>query len=362
MIAALPGTDLQRIAVLIPAREPSPQLPALVDALCAAGFGAVMVLDDGSSAAAQPVFAALARREKVVLLRHAINLGKGRALKTAINHFLTELPGYEGLVTADADGQHAAEDIVRVAQALHEQPTRVVLGARTFSPDVPLRSRLGNEVTRSVFGFVTGRKLMDTQTGLRAFPTARLPELLPLDGERYEYEMTVLAHICRGSQAPVEVPIQTIYIEGNRSSHFDPIRDSMRIYFVLLRFYFSAIIAAGIDQIGFALAFQATHSVLAGTVIGRLSSLVNFALNKKIVFNSRTSVGSSIWRYYLLVAAIGSISYLAVQLLTARLHWNVYLSKLGVDTALSLVSFSVQRTFVFRAPPEDAEVQDSVPA
>jgi hypothetical protein len=129
----------------------------------------------------------------VHVLRHAANLGKGRALKTGINHFLTVLPGFVGLVTADADGQHTLSDIVRVTQSMLAKPGCVALACRRFSGKVPLRSRFGNELTRLVFHFFSGRELSDTQTGLRAFPSSLLLELLPLHGERYEYEMTVLA-------------------------------------------------------------------------------------------------------------------------------------------------------------------------
>ncbi len=113
-----------------------------------------------------------------------------------------------------------------------------MLGSRCFSGEVPLRNRFGNGLTRHIFAFITGTKIADTQTGLRAFPTEVLPELLALSGERYEYEMTVLAHVCR-RRKPLEVPIETVYLDGNRSSHFDPLLDSIRIYFVLVRFYFA---------------------------------------------------------------------------------------------------------------------------
>ncbi len=163
--------------------------------------------------------------------------------------------------------------------------------------------------------------------------------------------MTVLAHVCR-QRKPVEVPIETVYIDGNRSSHFDPIRDSMRIYFVLARFYFSAVVAAGIDFAGFSIAFAATHNVLASVAFGRLSSLVNFALNKKYVFHNQASVKGTLARYYVLVAVIAGLSYLLIWSLHRYLHWNVFAAKLVVDTLLSLVSFSVQRTFVFRKAEE----------
>ena len=342
---------LARLAVLIPSWQPEPALTQLVNDLSTHGFGAIILVNDGSSTHSASIFDSLATLPSVHLLTHAVNLGKGRALKTGINYTLTALPQIDGLITADADGQHTVKDIVGVALALLSSNGSVVLGSRTFAADVPLRSRFGNSLTRHIFAFVTGAKLADTQTGLRAFPRALLPELLTLDGERYEYEMTVLAHVCR-QRKPVEIPIETVYIDGNRSSHFDPIRDSMRIYFVLARFYFSAIVAAGIDFAGFSIAFAATHNVLASVAFGRLSSLVNFALNKKYVFHNQASVKGTLARYYVLVAVIAGLSYLLIWSLHRYLHWNVFAAKLVVDTLLSLVSFSVQRTFVFRKAEE----------
>jgi glycosyltransferase involved in cell wall biosynthesis len=251
--ASLPALDC--LAVLIPAWQPEPQLIALAEDLVTRGFGAVLVMDDGSDLQHLPVFAAVAQLPRVRVLTHPTNRGKGRALKTGIHHVLTQLPAMQGVVTADADGQHTARDIVRVAQALRETQGSVVLGARRFSGKVPLRSRFGNWLTRKIFAFVTGAKVTDTQTGLRAFSRAVLLELLGLSGERYEYEMTVLAHLCRRSK-PLEVPIETVYLDGNRSSHFDPLWDSMRISRVLVRYY-----AAAIGLAAFSSTFAATHNI-----------------------------------------------------------------------------------------------------
>jgi glycosyltransferase involved in cell wall biosynthesis len=342
-----PPPALDRLAILIPAWQPGQELVPLVAYLATRGFGAIILVNDGSDEHHASLFAEAAALPHVHVLKHAINLGKGRALKTGINYFLNNLSSLEGLVTADADGQHRADDIVHVAQTLLLSNGQVVLGSRTFAHDVPFRSRFGNGLTRHIFSFVTGAKLMDTQTGLRAFPRRILPELLLLEGERYEYEMTVLAHICR-RRKPLEVPIETVYIDGNRSSHFDPIWDSMRIYFVLARFYFSAIVAAAIDFAGFSIAFALTGNILLSVAIGRLSSLVNFVLNKKYVFHNRASVKGTLWRYYALVAAIAGLSYLLIWALHRYARWNVFAAKVVVDSLLSLVSFSMQRTFVFR--------------
>lgn len=335
------------MAVLIPARRMEPGLVPLVMELRAAGFGAIVVVDDGIPKEDGPAYGALQGIPGVHVLQHAVNLGKGRALKTGINYLLTELDGFAGLITADADGQHTAEDIMRVADHLQARPSAVILGSRTFSSDVPLRSRFGNELTRLVFHFFSGREVSDTQTGLRAFPAALLPELLTLSGERYEYEMTVLAHLSRRGAAIVEIPIATIYIDGNRSSHFNPVLDSMRIYFVLMRFYASSLVSAGLDLVFFTIAFWMTHNVLTALVTGRISSLINFVLNRRLVFHSRGSIKGALWRYYLLAIVLAAISYGAIRGVSAWLGWNMVLIKILVETTLSLLSFSVQKTFVF---------------
>jgi len=340
--------NVDDIAVLIPAFHPEPLVLQLIAALSQRVFGAIIVVDDGSPRGFGEVFEQLRLLPRVHVLRHSVNLGKGRALKTGFNYCLSELPDVKGIVTADADGQHTVADILRVAEAVRDSEWRVVLGSRRFAKDVPWRSRLGNVVTRQIFCFVTGTKLMDTQTGLRAFPRALLPELMVLDGERYEYEMTVLAHLCRNGKKPLEVTIETVYVDGNKSSHFDPVWDSMRIYFVLARFFLSSIVAAGIDFFGFSVVFAATHNVLASVLVGRLSSLVNFALNKRFVFRNRASVKVTLTRYYLLAAVIAGVSYGLISTLVTRAHWNVFVAKVTVDAMLSLVSFSIQRTFVFR--------------
>lgn len=345
------GADrLEHIAVLIPAWQPETRLLDLVAALRAHRFAAVLVIDDGSAAVTQPLFDTL-RNAGAPVLRHAVNLGKGRALKTGFNTLLNDYSLLKGVVTADADGQHTPADIVRVAEALAGSGGRPVLGTRAFSGAVPLRSHIGNTLTRVLFAALTGTRLGDTQTGLRGLPVSVLPALLRLEGERYEYEMTVLAHLCRTGPRPLEVPIETVYIENNRGSHFNPVWDSMRIYFVLARFYLSSLLAAGIDLLLFTLCFFATHNLLLSVAVGRCSSLVNFALNRRFVFHNRRGVAGALLSYYLLAVAIAGLSYLLIRTAssaTGALHWNVLAAKIVVDAVLSLISFSLQRTFVFR--------------
>jgi len=113
------------------------------------------------------MFRRLATLERTSVLRHVVNLGKGAALKTGLNHAACLYPESVGVVTADADGQHSAADILRVAAELTANPRDLVLGVRTFGRSVPLRSRLGNALNSRHHAGDHRQKLSDTQTGLR---------------------------------------------------------------------------------------------------------------------------------------------------------------------------------------------------
>lgn len=349
------GVDnVSQVVVLIPAFNPDSSLLETVEGLAGLGFRDFVVVDDGSRPESECIFNRLAARDGCVVLRHAVNLGKGRALKTGLNHFLLHFPDGRGVVTVDADGQHTAQDAAAIAGAIAGHPKHLILGARTFSGKVPLRSRAGNLVTRYLLGLLTGRRLRDTQSGLRGIPREAAPLLLSLEGERYEYEMNMLLEAPRAGFGIFEAPISTVYLDGNLSSHFNPLWDSMRIYFVLLRFCFSSLLAAAVDLGGFAAAYYLTGRLLGSLLAARLaSSLLNFFLNKEFVFHSRVALAASLFRYYVLVGFIAMSSYLLIRGLTEKLGVPVMLAKILVDTLLWLVTFAVQRIFVFAAPNED---------
>ena len=237
-MSATQGERLSRpaaVVALIPAFNPERPLVDLVRDLSAGGFRSILVVDDGSPPAAAAVFAELAATPGCELVRHETNRGKGRAIKTGLGVFLERYPAAEGIVTVDADGQHLARDVVRVAESFLATPDAFVIGSRNFGGGTPWRSRFGNQLTRQVFRWVAGVRLVDTQSGLRCFSRALAPRLRELAGERYEYEMNVLA-ACRQMSVPFrEVGIETVYLDGNRSSHFNPVVDSVKIYFLLVR-------------------------------------------------------------------------------------------------------------------------------
>lgn len=340
---------LRDIIVLIPAFNPEERLPQLIDGLLEVGFGQIIVVNDGSKAECDPLFERIGTRKRCHVLRHAINLGKGRALKTGLNHVLLHFPSSPGVVTCDADGQHQVADVIRVAEVLRDNPGSLALGVRSFSTKVPLRSKLGNVITRGLFFFLVGRYLSDTQSGLRGIPLRFAPWLIRLEGEGYEYEMNMLIATRAQGISIVEENISTIYLDNNSSSHFDPLLDSMKIYFLLLRFAFSSILASVLDFILFSISYSLTTNILVSIFIGRytIGPFVNYSINKSFVFHHQGRTSSTLVRYYLFATIMGGCAYFLIRAVSANLAISVIASKIAVETFLFIVSFTIQRDYIF---------------
>ena len=230
----------QDVVIVIPAYEPDDRLLELLKNIRDKEnqMFDIILVDDGSGADFAPLFAIAQSNYACHLQRHADNKGKGRALKTAISYILDNFPNAKGIVTIDSDGQHTYEDMMKCLAKFLQHPDRLVLGVRTFEKSVPLRSKFGNLLTRDVLGAMTGVNVSDTQTGLRVIPMSWLPKLLTVEGERYDFEMNMLLEAKEDNILICEVGIATIYLDENQSSHFDAIRDSIRIYKVFFKYIF----------------------------------------------------------------------------------------------------------------------------
>ncbi len=343
--------NLDNIVVVIPAYKPIMTMVSFIDELIKEGFFKIICIDDGSGVEYEDVFAAVEKRKEVTLLRHAINMGKGRALKTAFNYILSTCGEDVRVVTVDADGQHTMKAVKAVCDAINEK-IELILGSRQLSNDknekVPLRSRFGNAVTALVFRYLCNISIKDTQTGLRVYSGGCLKGVLGVSGERYEYETNVLLW-CKEQEIVIrEVPIERIYENDNATSHFHPLLDSIKIYSIILKYMFASFLSVVLDNAIFFLVAPYTGNVFLQTYLGRIfAAVTNFLVNKRLVFKKDGNVLVQLLKYVLLLFVSGTISACGVALITEKIGLNLVITRLLVELILFFFNFYVQKNLIF---------------
>lgn len=342
-----------KITVVIPALNPDEKLLSLAEQLRTIGCCDIVIVDDGSNEESQPVFEQLENSCGCAVARHEKNLGKGEAVKTGIRLALSRFPQTQGVVTADADGQHLAADIMRIAEAVSANPDKLTLGIRDLTGEnVPFKSRWGNRITSMVFYLATQIRCPDTQTGLRGIPSPLFDFCLAVPGTRYEYEMNMLTQAANKSIPLHFIRIETVYLDNNRASHFDPFRDSMRVYGRFLLSAGLSLLCAGVDLLVFSLlayhVFGSTpQGILASTAGARiLSGAMNFTLNKKWSVLSRGHTAAPFIKYFSLFLGRLFASWALVTLL-ASLPLNLILIKVLAEGVLFFAAYPVQNKLLF---------------
>ena len=352
--------NTSRYTVVIPAYKPDERLWRLATEVLEAGYR-LIVVDDGGGEDYLPIFEGLDKR--AVILRHPENRGKGAAIKTGLSHLLALTEDYDpaepplvGIM--DADGQHLASDMAKVFEGAAQNPDKLTLGVRVVGKDMPLRSRFGNSVTRAFFRLLTGARVSDTQTGLRAFSVSLIPEMLAVEGERYEYEMAVLTRMAHRRIGFHEVPIATLYEDReNSTSHFRVIRDSVRIYATLLKFAGSSLLSFLVDYGLFnllvfllsfvSLPFVATYYLAIANVAARVvSGSLNYYLNCRYVFGRRPTLKSA-GQYFLLALVVLAVNTGVLYLWNLIPGMPVAVCKLLTEVCVFFGNYVVQKKIIF---------------
>lgn len=356
------NTIVARVPIVIPAYEPDDRLILLINQMIDCPLGPIIICDDGSGEDYKTIFEQakmLIEEQGGTVIHHDINMGKGKALKTAFEYIINFYPNVIGCVTADSDGQHTAKCILQVAEALMKNPDNLILGVRKFrGEDIPWKSKFGNSLTEKVFSYATGIHVSDTQTGLRGIPVLFMKQLLNVPGERFEFETQMLLESIE--QWPiVEVSIETIYdSKENHQTHFNPILDSIKIYRVLgkrfIKYVFSSLSSSIIDIVLFWLLCNMLKTrvglyIAMATVLARIiSATYNYLMNYKIVFHSQEKYSSSALKY--IVLAITQMTLSAVLVTTGTLLIPLFsevIWKVLIDTVLFFISYHLQQNFVF---------------
>ncbi|MBQ6841059.1 MAG: bifunctional glycosyltransferase family 2/GtrA family protein [Bacilli bacterium] len=341
---------MKDIFVIVPTLNPNKEILDKFLEKLTKEFENVLVYDDGCREEYQDYFKQM-EKKGITVLHHYVNLGKGRAMKDAFNYLLNEYPDLKGVVTADSDGQHSVKDIKKCAKEVLKHQDSLILGCRNFdAAHVPARNRFGNKTTRNVLKLFVGVGVTDTQTGLRGLSKEVMIKFLTTQGDRFEYETNQLIDTISKEVPIKEIEIETIYVNGNTESHFNPIKDSLAIYKLFIKYIFASLSSFIIDIVLFALfnkVIPGASSILIATIIARvISSVYNYLMNANMVFKTKNK--SSFIKYVILCVIQMFVSGYSSQYLAKLFtNINVVVIKLIVDMIIFVINFIIQREFIF---------------
>lgn len=327
--------------MLIPAYQPNMILNKLVCELAELKFRIFVVNDGSNNLEALGVFKKISNLSEVITLEK--NSGKGAAIKAGLQRIQQLNLDHSQIVTLDADGQHQTKDAVKVLKELQNSDADLVLGVRDFFKErIPFRSLFGNFLTSFLLFCLKRRVLLDTQTGLRAFPYRIISELLDISEVKYDWEFAVLNKFFSENKKISTCEIKTIYETGNPSSHFEKVVDSARIYFVFLKYSLANVFAIAVEYFIFIILMFLGFSIFSALSASRGTSLiVHFTAQKNFTFNNKSKPE---WRQiggYALLAGFNYLTSLALLTSLQSYFLSILLLKVVVDLSLSLVTFLV---------------------
>ena len=340
--------------IIIPTLNPNSKLIQLINKLQQNNLNRIIVVNDGSNNQ-ESINILNQIKNDVTILVHEKNEGKGKALKTAFNYILENEKDIIGCITADGDGQHLVKDILKLDKRLKQnkanQINALVLGVRNlYNKAVPFASRFGNGFSYIFFKLQTGVTLKDTQTGLRGLPLSLIEKAIKINGNRYDYEMNMLTEFALSKIKFETIPIETIYEENNKSSHFRAFKDSFLIYKQFIRYSTVSILSAIVDLTIFTILvhiFTGVAYIYAATAIARISSgCFNFFSNRKWSFKSKKNIQFQILKYISLFITQMCVSGFLVNTLSI-LPINVTIIKIFVDSCIFIVNYIIERRYIY---------------
>lgn len=344
-----------KVAVVIPCYNTGEACVDVINGARAAATG-VLVVDDGSTDDTPEHI----RKTGSPCLRLPANAGKGAALKAGIEEVLKGRQGILGevfdyILTVDGDGQHNPADIPRFVALATRQRADFVIGVRNVRA-MPPKSKIGNYFSRLVFFLGTGRYVADTQSGFRLFSRSLAEALLTaVAWRRYETEAEILTKAVSLGYTVATVEIPTIYFDGNRRTHFDPLWDSMRVVAVLSRYALSSLAVTAVDFSAFVLLLpHVSGNVVRANILARPFAVVaHFMLSREYVFRLKGQFRlSEVVRYGAIVLANLALT---TWLLLVFQNWDAspISAKILAQLAGFLFTFVVLDRFVFRGPSEE---------
>lgn len=351
--------------VIITVNDPDNRLKDAVGAL--SGGGVRFVIAESCSEEDASALLSLAAREDVSVTHLPRGTGRGAALKAALSYAGGICSANECVLTLAENASSPASAAKAVAEAWEKQGAGLVLGGFDDDKRMKLPRRVSTKLRRSIFAFTSGARVRDIESGLRAFSSDMIPELLQLKGDSHDFELAVLFHAQRQRYefAELEFGPSTGPLPERRK-----FSDSWHVYRTILAFMLSSFGCSIIDYatvmtsstllplLSSAIRTDSATSLLPifgltvdtkliALILGRfVGSTCNFLFNRKLVF--RSTGWSSMIKYFTVVAGLLAVNYLLIHLITGEGGVPLWLAQPIVQTALYPLNFLLQRKWVFR--------------
>jgi glycosyltransferase involved in cell wall biosynthesis len=189
----------------------------------------VLVVDDGSTDTTMPE----AQRAGAQVIRHAVNQGKGAAIKTGLRALLAR-PDIEYILILDGDGQHLPEEIPAFIEAANATRAAMLVGNRmSDTRSMPFVRKITNRFMSAQISGVCGQSIPDTQCGFRMFHRDLAASLCETESSKYDFETEMLVIAARRGGSIAAVPVSTVY--GDEVSKIHPLRDTIRFFQLMHR-------------------------------------------------------------------------------------------------------------------------------
>ena len=357
----LPEDAAGSFVVIIPAYNPGEVMIEFITKLFCAGFKNIVIIDDGSKEESRGVISD-AESFGCRVVRHAVNLGKGRSLKDALNYIALYMSECKYGMVLDCEGNQNIPSINKLARALLKNPDSLVLGCRNYrSKNTKFGKRITNILTKAVMTLLCGVTVADTKTTIRAFSMETAMKFINTGGERYDYEVNVLLE---SKSKEVKITEVTLGDENftNKESHYNPLIDSFNLYKLFLRYLLVAVITYGVDLGLFRLLMaylkiiSPIYYTIIDTVLARIvSSFVGLVIKRKRVFKTKEHTAATAAKYYTAIFGQMIVSALAVWSLQKVWPVDVVVIKLIVDFVLFIIGFIAQREWVFKTREKKRE-------
>ena len=349
------------ITIIIPAFRPDHNLTELIQRLSEEKVSDIIIVDDGSGKEYRDIFSSISKLSNCVVLEHAVNLGKGRACKTAINYLVNrDAEALKGCVTTDCYGSFEVDDILRIMKHLYENRETLVLGKRIMDEtNMSKAAKAGNKALKLSYHYLIGVDVTDPQTVLRGIPAGYMRKLLTTSGEQYDFDTQMIIG-CKKYKVDVkEITLSTEYTKRRNMIPMRTIKDNIPIYITFAVYIFTSMLSSIVDIILFSifcgifdnvkeLKFASSYVMLATATARLFSATVSYFMNYRLVFKANNSKTKSFSKWVGLCIIQMAISAFTVSFLHNTFGGSEVLFKIPVDFALFFFMYYCSREFIYK--------------